>query len=598
MKQYIKLLLSSILILVLVCANTGCTDQLEEEFVNPNEYEPKLKSKISGLFTSQCTEWKVFIKDYGEWYWQMSGMGVISYIQVSGRYITPRYSFFDGYNDVSSGNYFSDSGVSWFEDLYIRNRSWDKIRFFLGKASDEERANNQIYFTLSSIVKNMCALRCVDLYNSIPYTEAFKGSEGFFFPKYDDPKSIYTTVLDDLEKCYARLDEEYKGMSEVAKQLLQKQDLIFGGDVAKWKKYTNAVRLRYAMNLSGVDQEIAVEVMKEAIKDLPDEDFYWDVPHVKPGDELPGGGTWHRGLYERTYVTFVPNLIANRLNFGTPKYEPELDDPRLPVLMMPTCFKDYRGVSMNADKQDIEYKDGHKYYPYGDDLASTMDDTWNEDKKVYKGNTKSMWNFATFMHNNLPVDIFTQAEVDLLLAEAELKFNITGTSVADHLKNAVVHSTDYWYAMNAFSDYEKDFSDKEVIALLHPTKPAAGVVQSYANVVADAYNAKSSDSDRLEMIMQQKFIHINILRPYQLWTDLKRTCHPKLEPLTFAGKVMTPMPQRFKYPSSEFTANTDNYMKVNKEDNYTSYIFWVPEEKKTEGYYRTDDIPFSATPTF
>ncbi|QZT37210.1 SusD/RagB family nutrient-binding outer membrane lipoprotein [Halosquirtibacter xylanolyticus] len=598
MKQYIKIILSPILILVLLFANIGCKSELEEEFDNPNQYEPELNNKISGLFTSQCSEWKVFVKDYGEWYWQMSGFGVMSYIQVSGRYITPRYSFYESYEDLNSGNYLSDQGFTWFNDLYIKNRSWEKIQFFLSKASEDERANSKIYYTLSSIIKDMCTLRCVDLYNSIPYSEAFQGNKGLFFPKYDDPKEIYTTVLKDLGACYIRLEDEYKGMSAVAKQLFQKQDLIFSGDVSKWKKYTNALRLRYAIHLSGVDQEFSVNIMKDVVKDLPNEDYYWDLPHVKPADELPGGGTWHRGMYERTYVSFVPNLIANRLNFGSAKYEADIDDPRLPVLMMPTCFKDYRGVSMNADKQDQAYKDGHKYYPYGNDLASSMDDTWDEKNKRYVGNTKSMWNFSTFMHNNLPVDIFTLAEVDLLLAEAELKFQITGITVADHLKNAVIHSTDFWYAMNGYSNYPEKFDDQEVVDMMRPTKPSSGVIQQYAEMLAKAYRAKSDKADQIEMIMQQKFIHINLLRPYQLWTDLRRTCHPKLEPFTFDSKVMTPMPNRIKYPSSEFTSNTDNYMKVNKEDDFTSLIFWVSEEKKTEGYYRTEDIPFSQKPTF
>lgn len=41
-------------------------------------------------------------------------------------------------------------------------------------------------------------------------------------------------------------------------------------------------------------------------------------------------------MYERTYANFIPNVIMKRMNHGTNTYEPGIDDPRLPVIAMPT----------------------------------------------------------------------------------------------------------------------------------------------------------------------------------------------------------------------------------------------------------------------
>jgi hypothetical protein len=46
---------------------------------------------------------------------------------------------------------------------------------------------------------------------------------------------------------------------------------------------------------------------------------------------------------------------------------------------------------------------------------------------------------------------------------------------------------------------------------------------------AEADTAASMD-DKMEILMQQKFIHLNLMLPYELWAELRRTGHPKLEP--------------------------------------------------------------------
>jgi hypothetical protein len=94
--------------------------------------------------------------------------------------------------------------------------------------------------------------------------------------------------------------------------------------------------------------------------------------------------------------TFIPNILMKRINRNSTRYEPGIDDPRLPVIAMPTQysnysanpavrFVDYRGVSMNADAQKPVYNGGERYYtggPLGDILRNL------------KENSRSMCNFC------------------------------------------------------------------------------------------------------------------------------------------------------------------------------------------------------------
>ena len=85
-----------------------------------------------------------------------------------------------------------------------------------------------------------------------------------------------------------------------------------------------ALRLQYGIKLAGVDQAAGVPHLTEAITNLPSGDLYFG-PYTY---EYPsGGGTIIRGMYERTYANFVPNVIMKRMNLGTNTYEPVIDDP-------------------------------------------------------------------------------------------------------------------------------------------------------------------------------------------------------------------------------------------------------------------------------
>lgn len=574
----ISIVIASIFILF-----TGCKKTLDKEFTNPEIYD-KTGNLFSGLFTSTLYQWKFYVQDYGEWWWDIAGtgaMGVAGYTQVSQRYITDRYAWFGLYDDLSGVNGFGSENQLWqnrMKAFYERANAWAVIKDNLNNVSGQELDDNIIYYHLVTVVKDYAALLTVDFYNSIPYSEAFRGKDRLFFPKYDDPKEIYISVLNDLKKISEELPAAYDKMSPAAVSTFKNQDIAFRGDINKWLQYINALRLKYALRISGVDENTAKTHINETLakNNLPTTDMVWQMPYdLDPRN----GGEWVRGLFEGWAGTFIPNIIIKRMNYGTSAYEKGIDDPRLPVIAFPTkhsnfseSIGDYRGVSMNADAQKPIYDGGEKYYTGGPN--GNISDH-------FKQNSKSLYNFANItMNKKFPVYMMSQAEVDLILAEITLKnLGNTGRTADAHIKNAISNSTNFWYNRSDESDFQKGQ------LILHPAKPAASDVTKYADFIAAKYNAKTNADDKLEIIMQQKYIHLNIMCPYELWTEVRRTRHPKLEPMTFNGKVMKPFPERLRYPTAEQQNNPDNYAKVKSDDNFTTTIFWVPQALKTVNPY-------------
>ncbi|WP_140937752.1 SusD/RagB family nutrient-binding outer membrane lipoprotein [Sphingobacterium lumbrici] len=584
--------MKKLIIYLLVACTTfvSCQKKLEDEFANPEIYD-KTGNLFSGLFTSTLYQWKFYVQDYGEWWWEIAGsgaMGVSGYSQIAQRYITDRYAWYSLYDDLSGVDGFGSEGQLWqnrMRAFYERANAWAVIKDNIGKVSGQELDDNIIYFHLVTVIKDYAALLTVDFYNSIPYSEAFRGSEKLFFPKYDDPKEIYVSVLNDLEHIAQELPSVYAQMSSSAVATFANQDIAFRGDINKWVQYINALRLKYALRISGVEEAVAKQHISAVLNSnaLPTADMTWRMPYDL---DVRGGGEWVRGLNEAWPGTFIPNIIMRRMNHGDTKYEPGVDDPRLPVIALPTKHSDfennigdYQGVSMDADAQKPIYNGGEQYYVGGP--TGSLADHFNQ-------NSRSMYNFATITLNKyFPVYMMTKAEVDLILAEIALKgLGNTGKSAENHIKDAINNSTDFWYARKAESNYVTD--NKISYPLLDPEKPNATTINTYATFIANRYSSKSNIEDKMEIIMQQKFIHLNIMCPYELWTELRRTRHPKLEPMTFAGKVMTPLPERLRYPTAEQQNNPDNYATVRDQDNFTSPIFWVPQSLRNINPYWSD----------
>ncbi|RBL88503.1 SusD/RagB family nutrient-binding outer membrane lipoprotein [Chitinophaga flava] len=551
---------------------TACKKDVESRFYDPDKLNANVTDVIPGLFTQLITNNKIFVQDYGEWYYLMNpGTGITGYEQVAQRYISYRYDWFGSYNDLVSGNGFDDTPISqqsFFENSYTKLKNYEVIKDSVELRSGQMKADGDVYLKLATFVKLYQCGKLVDFFNSIPYFDAFQGVKGgtqHLFPKYDDAKQVYVSIIKDLGTLVNDLPNAFNQMSDPAKTIFRQQDYAFKGDINKWIAFINFTRLKLLVRMAGVDETFAKPLIQEALgKPLPAADLNWAMWYKI---DVLGGGTWQRGLYENTYASFIPNIIMKRLNYGDSTYQPGIDDPRLPVLAMPTKFKDYRGVSANIEEQTALYNSGQKYYAYADNIKLSLE-----------RNTKSTYNHATFHRNeNMPVYMVSQGEVDLLLAEIALKnLGNTGKVAEEHIKDEVVHSINFWYTINQLSTYERGTID----SLLYPNRPTGAVIDAWGEKIKAQFTAAATLDDKMEILMQQKYIHLNLLQPYELWAELRRTRHPKLEPFTWHSSVWKPMPERVHYPTIELTNNPDNFSKVAGENNTTSPIFWVPADKR------------------
>jgi hypothetical protein len=325
------------------------------------------------------------------------------------------------------------------------------------------------------------------------------------------------------------------------------------------------------------------------------------------------GGIFPRGLNDRFWRLSIPDNIMLRMNRGDARYDPAIDDPRLPVIGLgftpdeTTTNVEYYGVSGNWDRnlrvmagtQAGEPQRRNLYPQSGGEDAIFIDDNYWPAKWYVLGAPWTFYNPMTYIVNDIRFNIETQAEIDLFLAEVALKnLASSGKSAGQHIADAVNHSTSFWYMINnqygsiPFASEIHPFETLERTILM-PTNPGSA---AYAATIQQEFDAAAGVEDKMEIIMQQKYIHLNLFGVYELFAELRRTRHPQLEPITLNMGTdndlnnASMMIERVPYPTSERVNNAEEYAKVEAEDNWTSPIFWVPADKASSSYFRANAL--------
>ncbi|GHT66229.1 hypothetical protein FACS189452_01760 [Bacteroidia bacterium] len=621
MKKNRILCLVSAVAIAAVGITSACNDDLDKLWNNPNQYTPAPDEVVSGLF-SHIQKTRFWIEDYGWWWWMLGDDGTPQLIQVTGgfaprtsaggdgMYATPNEVYFD--IEELAGNYpLHNEAINTgqtrelFEKFYTDLTNYGLIRDEVEALTGAERTNNEIYLLLATALKDIVAMRTVDLYNSIPYSNAFAGSKGIFFASYDDPKDIYKSALTELQDISGKVENAVTAMSDAAKLTFNEQDMFFKGDVAKWKRYLNGEILRFCTRVSGVaiDGFDRTAVMNKAIADglITDgsEDYLMltrETNHVTMADNN-GTETLSRALYERWTRISAPDLMMVRMNRGTVKYQGGIDDPRLPVM--------FTGFTPTASATDIEFygSSANKIrnrkmvlgtvsgesarinrYPYNPasgesiNIMTSLPSTTLD--MIVQGFSWSNYNPITyFLRHPYWFNIQTRADIDLLLAEYK--------NDGKYIEDAVKHSCEYWYKINGEAVYT-DAVTPLAQAILQPDKNDADIAQ-YAATIKSEWEAAGAD-DKMEILMQQKYIHLNLHGVHELFAELRRTRHPKIEPLSWPSstgggdKINQKMEiERYRYPDSERTNNAEEYQKVSSSDNWTTPIFWAT--KSSESYF-------------
>ncbi len=123
--------------------------------------------------------------------------------------------------------------------------------------TEEEIETYAPYLAAARVLTVYLGIFDSDVYGSRPYTEACRAAYGgTLTPAYDTQEDLYTLWLDEL-------DEAISTFTASSAYISSTQDVVYGGDVAKWAKFANSLKLRIAVRLLSQNKSKALSIASE-----------------------------------------------------------------------------------------------------------------------------------------------------------------------------------------------------------------------------------------------------------------------------------------------------------------------------------------------
>jgi hypothetical protein len=456
----------------------GCDSRFEDVNANPNEPEEVNPNLLLPNIIRSSVNTSVFTA-------HTTGNFVLQYVS--------KVSFATGIDR------YDWNSVGYWNGLYEDLRN---IETMLRRAQELDNPN---YEGVGLVMKSWIFSMLTNAYGTVPYAEAVSVLEdGEETPAYTPQEEIYRGMLSDLEEANSLIDP---GGESIA------GDILYGGDLLKWKKLANSLRLRLLMQLSEKQGEIdGVNVSEEfrSIANNPSQNpvFESNADHAaleyrtsRPNEWPPH--TSRIGSF-RTYrmsKTLTNTLLA-------------LDDPRLPVFADSTAAP-VEGVTCD----ELETFKG---VPNG--LTDDASDNFNGGRDC-----QSSLNTGRYFQepNAAKGLIMTYAEVLFLKAEAAERG---------------------WTQDDAQSLYEGGIQAS---------------MNQYGQSVPDGYLSQPGveyavdSQEAINQINRQKWLAL-FYTGMEGWFNWRRTGIPDIEP-SVSNVNNDQIPVRFRYPESEQSLNAESY---------------------------------------
>jgi len=385
-KFHLKIILA--VLIVMISAN-ACTDDFEEKNVDPNN-----PTKISPPFLLTTAIERSVDRMWGSniRFERLNIDGPMCWMGYLGR------------------NIYSNEGDDYTIQLSMYNNTWkslyndalSNLNRIIVITNPAGTAPNSNYEGMALVLKNWVFAMLTDLYGPIPYSEALKGTDGqpIYSPAYDTQEFIYDAMLKELKLANEKLVVGGPVVSGSS-------DLIYNGDISKWKKFANSLRLRLANRQAVKKPTESKAIFAEILSDPVTYPIFTDNSDnaiLKHTANRPSNNEWHEAMIQGNRTdwnvgkTLIDKLVA-------------LNDTRLAVYAQPVSPGVYVGIPNGLPDAD----------------ATT-----------YLNTTSKIG--TAFLSPSAPAVIMTYSELQFILAEAMLDGDLLIGTAQTYFENGITAS--------------------------------------------------------------------------------------------------------------------------------------------------------------
>lgn len=445
---------------------------------------------------------------------------------------------------------------------------------YLKQVGEGGALENDQYFAIGLIMKGLYYQLYTDQVGMIPYSEA--SDPDIKLPKYDEQIDIYKGVIAELNEAISLIGSNTTTGEGV--NLLRENDVIFNGDMQKWKQLANSLKLRMALRAHGAPgEDFASAAVSEAISSgvLADSDALFEsynevsniwVEHSSYGDIYYGfgaAGQWKMG-----------EPLINALSSN--------NDPRISFMSKPSpggtvtlditeaSDKQIAFLKSTLDSAGLVLDTDYTWTQTSSELTITMAENTNyvglplrlspNIKSLFNGNLFSdpadiVVNKSNEGKEISPFIVMSAADSHFMIAEAIVKGLASGDA-AGHYQTGLEYAMSLWN-----TSITSDFSSSNMGKLT------------------------GSVDEKLEKIATQRWI-ANYTNGYESWSIVRDTGYPTSAITTssdnnirsLSGEMNGGYANRLRYISSAYTSNADNIQTANSKqgpDVKTTKLWWA-----------------------
>ena len=481
-----------------------------------------------------------------------------------------------------------DGDLGWlYNSTYQDLGSWDwlagynsDLTSYMNNVKPGGTLEDEMYYALGLVMKGFYYQQYTEAFGMIPFTEA--SDPNITLPKYDDQLTIYKGIIADLDEAIAIIGSGTEAGSGFG--ILRENDVIFGGDMQKWKQLANSLKLRIALRAhDGVGEDFSATVATEAIASGVLADFdamfegYADETNIWGGSSSYGD-VWHNFAGSQWKTT---EALINILKTS--------DDPRLSKMTKPavggtmTITKPVAGqgvalidthvayVKSMLDLSGLILDTDYTWVETATDLTITMPENTNFIGMPSRLSGKLKAYMPDYMFSD-PADIITQKTNEgkplfptVLMTSADSHFMIAEAIV----KGLATGDADTYYQLGL-----------EKAMAIWDTAPTSEF--SAANMGS---LAGSTDEEKLEKIATQRWL-VNYTNGYEGWSIVRDTGYPTACVITsdnndivsFGGENNGLQIQRLKYGTGTYSSNGANVnaaVSAQGADNMTTKLWFA-----------------------
>ncbi|MBL7698190.1 MAG: SusD/RagB family nutrient-binding outer membrane lipoprotein, partial [Chitinophagaceae bacterium] len=363
------------------------------------------------------------------------------------------------YSNEASGAIFQDR--DWTEPFSDFQQNLINIAEVVRLTADDPSLSNE--HAIARIWKVWVFYQLTDAYGDLPYFEAVLDmDEAINQPHYNTQEEIYRDLFKELDEAVASFS------ADPSQKSFANADILFGGDIEKWTRFANSLRLRLAIRVRYADAALAGENVNAVLNQPLIDANGWNakLATLNDIDINNRNPLYNEFINSNAYPVWAGFTVTQELL--------KRSDPRLDIFVSPASVgaAGFRGRPM----------------------------TLHTDQKLRYANDSTAVLPLSFQQPVYDIIVLSAAEVYFLRAEAAL----AGLSTED---------AGEMYRMGIRASLEQYNVD-------------AGEITGYLSSPAGSLAGPTGEDD-LENIIVQKYLAM-YNQGTEAWAEYRRTGYPKI----------------------------------------------------------------------